>query len=440
METNQTNQLRANQTKQPNQPKPTSQQLDMGNQQSADSPDQAGPGISFEVHQVKPRVDIDSLETKPASLFVRSRFLERQHQKLVKHAIDCSADELLALTPVKNQLVAAMVLAFDNHLELSLRPQHFWLAVCQAVSLHVAGFAEQLRSRIVAHQGRTVLTIDVTDQLADSIDWQAVVADFAKQIQANTIDQAAKLFQCQMAATTNVEHVCANMTAMDACKSYFEYRVSTCCGFPKIHLQGSLKDWQLLQSQTHLLVNKLCMPAFASTWLPILDSVFDRFLAAWTGAVDVEFWESMAKRGGTRGSGSYSYVNGWVNAFFPYSAPGKPNMFCKPYRSGSDYTAMVQHWSGGTVLQQAGLDVLEFPDGLCAAPARLDSNNLEFRGGFVGVARAGIANCVTPAVGWFVSCSQNAEPGNQTSAGFDANYMMTQAGVRIQLEDFVKQH
>lgn len=52
---------------------------------------------------------------------------------------------------------------------------------------------------------------------------------------------------------------------------------------------------------------------------------------------------------------------------------------------------------GDSANNQQGLDAMEFPDGLSSAAVMLDWNNLEFKGGFVGVER--LNNCVLPAVG-----------------------------------------
>ncbi len=418
----------------------------MGNNQSqtdqTDQTDQTKPTnqISFRVSNVKPG-DLGSLDTHVASHAIRSRLLDRDQQKLVVHAHSMPVT-LVAHTPTKNQLVSAMVLAFDQHLDLMLRPQHFWLAVTQGVAMHVNTFASQLRSKLVSHQGRKVLRVDVTEELVKtgSIDWQAAAASFANQIHANTIDQATKLFQCKMSNTTQAEHVCVDMTTMDACKSYFEYQVSTCCGFPRIYMQGTLADWKLLKSQTHDLVTRICMPEFARAWLSILDTVFDKLIAAYdTQHADTAFWESMAKKGGTSGSGATTWINGWVNVFFPYRKPGEPNEYCQAFYSPSQYNKTTTHWSGKPVLVQVGLDVRDFPDGLSSAPVELDNNCLEFRGGFVGVEKTHMY--VTPAVGWFVARGVSDRTKDWLTSethqqAFEQNYILTDAGVAIQLEDF----
>jgi hypothetical protein len=211
-------------------------------------------------------------------------------------------------------------------------------------------------------------------------------------------------------------------------------------------MQGTLKDWQLLQSRTHALVTAFCTQDFASSWLAALHSVFNKFIAAYSQpeVVDVEFWESMAKRGGTKGSGASTYVNGWINNFYPYCARNKTNPFCGVYSSGAAYTQQVDSWTGERVLKQAGLDVFDFPDGLCSAPVMIDENLLEFRGGFVGVDVDRENNCLTPSVGWFVARGASKRTKDlldtesaATQEAFDANTMkLPNVSVTIELEDF----
>ena len=54
--------------------------------------------------------------------------------------------------------------------------------------------------------------------------------------------------------------------------------------------------------------------------------------------VDVRFWQSFCKRGGTKGSGSYTWLNGWFNVFFPHlNSNSKTNQHCVPYNESDGY-------------------------------------------------------------------------------------------------------
>ena len=59
--------------------------------------------------------------------------------------------------------IAAAILAFDGHATISLRPQHFWLMILQAISTHVGLNAEELRAKWVPHEGKKDLIVIAND-------------------------------------------------------------------------------------------------------------------------------------------------------------------------------------------------------------------------------------------------------------------------------------
>ena len=53
-------------------------------------------------------------------------------------------------------VVAAVDRAFMDHRPLCLSPEMIWLMICQGVANHINAHAEELRPRIVSHQGLPV--------------------------------------------------------------------------------------------------------------------------------------------------------------------------------------------------------------------------------------------------------------------------------------------
>merc|ERR1719231_857531 len=76
----------------------------------------------------------------------------------------------------------------------------------------------------------------------------------------------------------------------------------TCCGFPRVTLEGSLDDWRALRAHAEALVMTRCSAKFAAGWCAALLPLLDKFVAEYeaglagsTGA-DEPFWNSMVKR------------------------------------------------------------------------------------------------------------------------------------------------
>merc|ERR1711900_116507 len=98
-------------------------------------------------------------------------------------------------------------------------------------------------------------------------------------------------------------------------KSFFEYTMTTECGFPSVQLEGSLEDWVQLRENAKGLLENLCLSEFNEFWAPALLDTLDRFISTYKsvqndGALalneaDQTFWNSMIKRGAVVGSGGY---------------------------------------------------------------------------------------------------------------------------------------
>ena len=65
---------------------------------------------------------------------------------------------------------------------------------------------------------------------------------------------------------------------MDACKSFFKYGMSTCCGFPYVILEGTEEDWLILKNNSEQLIMTRCEKEFAVHWCNYLIPVLDKIL------------------------------------------------------------------------------------------------------------------------------------------------------------------
>jgi len=206
------------------------------------------------------------------------------------------------------------------------------------------------------------------------------------------------------------------MTVMHAMEKYFDFCMSTECGFPSITLEGSAEDWHSVRRKAEDLVCASCKEEFSSWWLPALLPVLDRFVEQYedTGTVDVQFWQSMAKVGGIGGSGGCTWLNGWYNVFFPQLKSGRRNPFCSAYTPEAGYAkedaSKKNYYAGhfgGTPAPDGvrGPEPESIPTGVLSAPVSWNYLGqklpLEFRAGFVG-AEQRPDGTVAPAIGWYI--------------------------------------
>lgn len=162
-------------------------------------------------------------------------------------------------------------------------------------------------------------------------------------------------------------------------------------------------------------ITSLCEEGLARRWQAALLPVLDNFVEAYQGNVDGVFWNSMIKRGGRQGSGGFTGYTGWFNVFFPLIQK-RPNRFCVPYSSSSDYivAGLKESWQGMFMRQEdmgaepelhfQVQDCNNYPDGTDTVPMTWEYHGLEFPmefvSGFVGYTQDPVTRAIMPVLSW----------------------------------------
>ncbi|MBD3260514.1 MAG: DUF4419 domain-containing protein, partial [Candidatus Altiarchaeales archaeon] len=94
-----------------------------------------------------------------------------------------SPENILECQPYNGFLMAAHH-AYQDHYPLSLSPDHIWLCISQGLGTHINLNAEELRSRLVSHEGKLKLTVRRDNFVLGSPDndWSGVVSEFSEQL------------------------------------------------------------------------------------------------------------------------------------------------------------------------------------------------------------------------------------------------------------------
>mmetsp|Transcript_10008 Transcript_10008/g.16622 ORF Transcript_10008/g.16622 Transcript_10008/m.16622 type:complete len:521 (-) Transcript_10008:180-1742(-) len=302
-----------------------------------------------------------------------------------------------------NGFVMACMTAFAQHLPLTLTPDHVWILISYAFAKHVDQNAEALRENFVEHEGKKRLFVVTPadfamsrnmdpDTGASAKDWETLVfPKISSQIQEHVGDKVHSVIAADFSTTTAAARAAHEITLMSAMKNYFSYGMHTLCGIPKITLLGSEEDWVSLRARAEQL-GALMMPDFSKYWMPLLLPVLDEFVESYRGNVKHGFWQSMIKfRDFGGGSGSYSFLSGWIQLLFPYLSSGCLNQKLRPWQ---------KMYFEGPKLQ-------DFP--LVSSVAPVDWNyygctyDLTFHAGVLGYQQDPLTGALSPLLGWFVS-------------------------------------
>jgi hypothetical protein len=338
--------------------------------------------IGFEDHAYRPPAPDPDLPVEACS---------RYHGRLVAG---------VAFHPV----AAAVHLAFTGHRPLRLSPDAIWLLICQAVANHINAHADELRPRLVRHQGRARIEVRRDDFLKGSPEnpWPEVFSEFSAKVKDH-IGPEVDRFLPAFSTTGPVERAAAEIVLLDAVRSYFECDLATLCGIPTITLEGTPDDWRVLAER---------LGSFADLgmgrWLEALGPILGQFVRASQGDVDQKFWRSLYKLNDQSGG---PVLTGWMMAFFPY---------LKNHRTGAADTPDEIYLKGSwDQIEQKlyppeescrgwveGPSIESLPGGLSKAPFRWEYLDrvfdMEFLGGFVGVAQDERTLALRPEIGWAI--------------------------------------
>jgi len=301
-------------------------------------------------------------------------------------------------------VVAAVHRAFMDHRPLCLSPDTIWLIIIQGVANHINAHVEELRPRIVSHQGKVTIQVRRDDFVKGSPEnpWSEVFHEFSAKIRDH-VGPKIDLFLPAFSTTGPVERAAAEVVLLDAMQSYFEYEVRTLCGIPTITLEGTYEDWKALAERVQGF-----KAIGLGSWLDVLSPILDQFARAAQGDVDPTFWQSLYKLNNRSGG---PVITGWITAFFPYLKDYRTRRATVLSRiliegKRNDLEELLYPENKTATGWAKGPKIEHLTSGLSKAPFRWDyldrSFDMEFLGGFVGVAQDQETLTLRPEIGWAV--------------------------------------
>lgn len=276
-----------------------------------------------------------------------------------------------------NNFVIAASTAFSRHKNFAISPDDIWMLILQGFAIHVNQNAEELRSKFVDFKGKKTIIIREDDfVLGQSNPWDKTISKFSAKIE-EFIGDKKSLIVPQFSTTTDTSMVAFEVSLMDCVQQYFEYKVCTLCGIPNIHLFGTKEDWQDIVNR----VEKFSEYGL-DWWVKEVIPILNKFVSAFDGDNDFEFWNSFFNE--NSGSGTHE-VSGHITKFFPYI---------------EDKSSYVRNSF------KTQIDSGKFPTGFSKAPFTWEYYSskipMEFVSGFIGYSCDAKEHVIKPEIGWAV--------------------------------------
>jgi hypothetical protein len=242
-------------------------------------------------------------------------------------------------------LALAVHHAFFEHYPLVLTPDALWLTLAQGFALHVTRNHEELRSRLVRHEGKKTLVVEAAS-ISSREDWERTLAGFSASLQDEVGKGLVNLLTCSFSTTTPASRTASQIVLMDTFQRYFDYEVVCICGIPEITLEGTPEDFRDIRRRVEVMA-EYGLDWWAEKLLPVVD----QWIATAEGRPDVDFWQCIYKPKEIYGG---HVVSGWLVRLFPYLGEGenlRRNAFAPAPESEEDEVAEAT----GDLMQRLGL-------------------------------------------------------------------------------------
>ena len=152
------------------------------------------------------------------------------------------------------------------------------------------------------------------------------------------------------------------------------------CGIPKVTLEGSPADWQLLRQKIDRLpqYDVKGKDAVMKKWHDLLVPVLDQLVSSAEGRPDLNFWDTVCSHSG--GGSGPSYLSGWVTVFACFKANGKwqGNVPENPRRARRGYGSRQTANGPPTPPKWPFIDTTDIPVGSVSVPVLVDDNGTQY--------------------------------------------------------------
>ena len=224
---------------------------------------------------------------------------------------DGSLRVLAAKGSTIHPLLSAVHVAFAEHRPLVLSPDAVWLTIVHGVAQHVRLHAEQLRDRLVQHEGKRRLEVQIPGGFRAAPEViESVVRGFRNQIATEIGEGRARLLTCDFSTTGEIERTASEIVLMAVFSPYYTYKLGCICGIPELTLLGEPRDWRAIRERIGVLA-ELDLTWWAASLAPIADKLVE----ASDGRPDNAFFRAIYKPKKAYG---WDLVTGWIGRLYPY--------------------------------------------------------------------------------------------------------------------------
>lgn len=304
--------------------------------------------------------------------------------KVIKEVTERKA----AFVSDRGVLPIAALMAYNRHHGLVLRPDDIWITIGTVLAGYIDRNAERMRNVLVKHEGKIDIVVHSTGNIHNA-DYDDLLSQISDQIEEHTQSDIRNWMECDFTTTTDVTRTVSKLVLMSSVKNYFSFRMCLSCNLPYVRLEGTRDDWVSIKEKLKFLLTFNTKEL--SRWYKILRCVIGKFIDAFDGKIDREWWNKIANQVG--GGSGPTYLTGWILAFTPFNVRG--------YWVIGPINDFIAGKSFGKV------ETSDIPPSVVSVPVKIDDNGKKydtiFYTGLLSISVDDKGKSLRPNAGWLLS-------------------------------------
>ena len=262
----------------------------------------------------------------------------------------------------ENGFLSAVHASFHHHIPLKIAPDDIWMVFLSQFAAKVNEDPEKYRDSFVSFKDKKLIEIVenslVLGEHASTATekWATVFPRFEEKMK-----ELMKLsIQIKFTTTTTDSYIASQMMVMNSMKKFFNYRVTTKCGIPEVHILGTMEDWLLLMGKVQELCNIV-----DPTWIDRFSPFIQNALLVIQGNGDPDYFAKLYHYQAGRGSGQSNHISGHITKLFPIGDTGRQNRETSSFPPIYGKTEFVWNYYGNILPADfhSGLTDVLFEDG-----------------------------------------------------------------------------
>ncbi|KDQ07427.1 hypothetical protein BOTBODRAFT_60011 [Botryobasidium botryosum FD-172 SS1] len=275
--------------------------------------------VTFEVTKDKAKSAVASTRhMSDVQDFVKTFFPTHGHRCAEILQSSLTQEDLDSLEPKVKGFVGTVLAAYNMGHHLTIRPDDVWIAIVTQLTLFVNAHSGELEKQFVAHAGKKKLAVE-RESTSETADRGLLTQECINHLRSNLVDKELSQWILPDFTTTSLSDntICA-ITLTSTLESFSSYPVLPSGNIPSVTLEGEKSDWESILARLSKLKDFGSEPA---AWANMLRPILKRFISAFNGESDIDFWSKVAHA--SPGASGPSHLSGWLSAFCAWTMDGK---------------------------------------------------------------------------------------------------------------------